>query len=305
MAARWAEHRDRLTSSYELLCNLIDEAQTDESGQVTHDTIDDAVHARRRRNSQMEDNVHRAIRDKLTIIEVQGTTIGQINGLTVQQLGDYSFGTPARITARSSVGRPGVISIERLVAMSGPIQQKGSMVLQGILARRFARNAPMSFDCSVTFEQLYGGVEGDSASMAEYIAIVSDLADTPIRQDIAITGSVNQLGEAQVIGGVHHKIEGFYRTCREQGELTGTQGVVIPARNRGHLVLRDEIADAVEAGTFHVFTVDTVDEAVALFTGMEVGLAANGDVLAQGDTVYGRVLTTLRKFDELLAVRHL
>ncbi|MDA0821251.1 MAG: hypothetical protein O3C28_02360 [Proteobacteria bacterium] len=163
----------------------------------------------------------------------------------------------------------------------------------------------MSFDCSVTFEQLYGGVEGDSASMAEYIAIVSDLADTPIRQDIAITGSVNQLGEAQVIGGVHHKIEGFYRTCREQGELTGTQGVVIPARNRGHLVLRDEIADAVEAGTFHVFTVDTVDEAVALFTGMEVGLAANGDVLAQGDTVYGRVLTTLRKFDELLAVRHL
>ncbi|MFT4582579.1 MAG: putative ATP-dependent protease [Gammaproteobacteria bacterium] len=305
LAARWATHRKPLTSSYELLCNLIEEASADDTGQVSREAVAAAVSARRRRNSQMEDEAQRAIRNKLTIIQVHGTTVGQVNGLTVQQLGDNAFGTPARITARSSVGRRGVISIERLVAMSGPIQQKGSMVLQDILARRFARTAPMSFDCSVTFEQLYGGVEGDSASMAEYLAIISDLADTPIRQDLAITGSVNQLGEAQVIGGVHHKIEGFYRTCRENGGLSGTQGVVVPAQNRDHLVLRDEVADAVEAGMFHVFTVNTVDEAVALFTGMNVGLGANGEVIADADSVYGRVLATLRDFDVALATRHL
>jgi predicted ATP-dependent protease len=181
------------------------------------------------------------------------------------------------------------------------------MVLQGLIARRFARNAPLSFDCSVTFEQLYGGVEGDSASMAEYVAIISDLSDVPIRQDVAITGSVNQLGEAQVIGGVHHKVEGFFRTCRDNGGLSGSQGVIVPAANTQNLVLRDEVADAVAAGNFHIWTVKTVDEAVALFTGMESGLDEHGALPADidGDTVYGRVIATLNDFDEALAKRHL
>lgn len=185
--------------------------------------------------------------------------------------------------------------------MAGPIQQKGTFVLQGLLTRRFARHAPTSFDCSVTFEQLYGGVEGDSASLAEYIAIVSDLADLPIRQDLAITGSVNQLGEAQVIGGVHHKVEGFFRACRDMGELTGTQGVVIPARNEPNLVLRDDVTDAIASGRFHLYSIESVDEAVELFMGTPVGDPADAD----DATVYGRVIETLNAFDALLAERGL
>jgi predicted ATP-dependent protease len=194
-----------------------------------------------------------------------------------------------------------VINIERLVAMSGPIQQKGTLVLQGLLTRRFARHAPTSFDCSVTFEQLYGGVEGDRASLAEYIAIISDLADLPIRQDLAITGSVNQLGEAQVIGGVHHKVEGFFRVCQDVGEFTGEQGVVLPAGNEQHLVLRDEVANAVGEGRFRLFSVGSVDDAVELFTGLPVGDPSQPDA----DTVYGRVVHTLNAFDGAPAERGL
>ena len=214
----------------------------------------------------------------------------------MQTIGDHSFGTPARITARASVGRRGIVNIERDVAMSGPIQQKGILVLQGILMRRFARSFPLSFDCSITFEQLYGGVEGDSASMAEYLAIVSDLAEVPLRQDLAITGSINQLGEAQVIGGAHHKIEGFFRACETLGELTGTQGAIIPAANEDHLVLRDSVAQAVAAGKFHVYSVTTVEEALELFTGMPIGDAEQ----ESDDTLYGRVRKTLNRFDTAL-----
>jgi len=300
MAARWAGHRQRITTQFEAVSNLIEEACTD-GCHIDRPLLERVIVERRKRNAHIEDEVHRAIRDRLTIITVEGSSVGQINGLTVQNVGDHVFGAPARITARASVGRRGVINIERLVAMSGPIQQKGSLVLQGLLTRRFARHAPTSFDCSVTFEQLYGGVEGDSASLAEYIAIVSDLADLPIRQDLAITGSVNQLGEAQVIGGVHHKIEGFFRVCQEVGELTGHQGVLLPAANEQHLVLRDDVTRAIADGRFHLYAVAHVDDAVELFTGMPVGSAAE----ARDDTVYGRVVQTLEQFDAILAERRL
>ncbi len=299
-AARWGGHRERISTRFEAVNNLIEEACAD-CEQVDEAAVRAAITARRRRNSQIEDEVHRAITEELTIISVTGDAIGQINGLTVQDVGDHVFGAPSRITARASVGRRGVINIERLVAMSGPIQQKGSMVLQGLLARRFARHAPTSFDCSVTFEQLYGGVEGDSASLAEYIAIISDLADLPIRQDLAITGSVNQLGEAQVIGGVQHKVEGFFRACRDVGDLTGTQGVVLPFSNERNLVLRDEVVTAIAAGEFKLFSIENVDEAVELFTGYPLGSAAE----RSQDTVYGRVVQTLETFDNLLTERGL
>ena len=307
-SARWASHRKRLSAQFELLNDLVLEA-----AQIAHqerteaaatqplsaDQITQAIENRRSRNSLIEDSVHRAIADGTTLIDVRGHEIGQINGLTVQTIGDHSFGTPARITARASVGRRGVVNIERDVAMSGPIQQKGILVLQGILMRRFARSFPLSFDCSITFEQLYGGVEGDSASMAEFIAIVSDLAEVPLRQDLAITGSINQLGEAQVIGGAHHKIEGFFRACETLGGLSGTQGVIIPAANEDHLVLRDSVQQAVAAEQFHVYSVTTVEQALELFTGLPVGDAET----ESNDTLYGRVRRTLNLFDKALQNR--
>ncbi len=303
LSARWAGSRERLTASYELVADVLIEAAklTPGQGLITAVEIAAAVKARRRRNSQIEDRVHQAIADGAILIQTQGAVVGQVNGLTVQFVGDHVFGTPARITARCAVGRRGVINIERMVAMSGPIQQKASMVLQGMLMRRFAHGFPLSFDCSVTFEQLYGGVEGDSASLAEYIAIISELADLPVRQDIAITGSINQLGEAQVIGGVHHKVEGFYRACRSGG-LTGTQGVIVPARNQVNLVLREEVKAAIAQGAFHVWTVTLVEEALTLLLG-----APCGELDAQGcypvDSVYGRVMAKLAGFDEILKAR--
>ncbi len=244
------------------------------------------------------------LREGTILIQTHATVVGQINGLTVQALGDHAFGSPARITARCSVGRRGVINIERLVAMSGPIQQKGSMTLQGILMRRFAHQFPLSFDCSVTFEQMYGGIEGDSASMAEYIAIVSELADIPIRQDLAITGSINQLGEAQVIGGLHHKVEGFFAACESLGGLSGTQGVILPRQNEPNLVLRDEVRDAIAAGRFHLYSVSRAEEAIELFAGMPAG-ESDGSGNYPKDSVYGRVMTTLSRFDTTLTARHI
>ena len=299
-AARWAGHRKRISTQFENICNIIEEACSD------CDTIDDeeilkAIEARRYRNSHIEDEAHRAIRDKFTIISVTGSAVGQVNGLTVQNAGDHVFGAPARITARASIGRRGVINIERMVAMSGPIQQKGTLVLQGLLTRYFARHAPTSFNCSVTFEQTYGGVEGDSASLAEFIAIISDLADLPVRQDLAVTGSVNQLGEAQVIGGIHHKIEGFFRACQDAGALTGKQGVALPTVNAQHLVLREDVVAAVTKARFRIYTIDTVEDAIELF----IGLPAGSPKEERDDTVYGRVVKTLNSFDRILAERGL
>lgn len=305
MASRWAEHRERLTARFELITDVMIEASKLYPGvALTCEHIRAAVRLRRERNGQVEDRVQRAIGDGTVLIQASGAVVGQINGLTVQSAGDHVFGSPARITARSSVGRRGVISIERLVAMSGPIQQKGSMTLQGLLMRYFANKFPLSFDCSVTFEQMYGGIEGDSASMAEYIAIVSELADVPIRQDLAITGSVNQLGEAQVIGGAHHKIEGFFAACQSLGPLTGSQGVVLPLQNEANLVLRDEVRDAVRAGSFHLYSVVRVEEAIELFTGMPAGtMSESGDYPPV--SVYGRVLARLTRFDTMLTARHI
>jgi predicted ATP-dependent protease len=305
MASRWAEHRERLTARFELISDVLIEASKLNPGvALTADHIRAAVALRRDRNGQVEDRVQRSIAEGAILIQTRGAVVGQINGLTVQALGDHAFGSPARITARSSVGRRGVINIERLVAMSGPIQQKGSMTLQGILMRRFAHQFPLSFDCSVTFEQMYGGIEGDSASMAEYIAIVSELADVPIRQDLAITGSINQLGEAQVIGGVHHKIEGFFASCQSLGGLSGTQGVILPRQNEANLVLRDEVRDAIAAGRFHLYSVVRAEEAIELFTGMPVGEMDPSGAYPK-ESVYGRVMARLSRFDTMLTARHI
>jgi len=307
IAARLAERRDRVTARFELVEDLVTEAAV-RARQAKERTLSDAVllatvAARRRRNTRIEDRVIRSIVEGAVMIDTTGQAVGQVNALTITDIGDRRFGTPVRVTARASVGRVGIINIERDVELGGPIQQKGAMVLQGFLAGRFGQILPPSFTCSITFEQSYGGVEGDSASLAELIVVLSDLAQLPVRQDIAMTGSVNQLGQAQAVGGVHWKIEGFFRVCAAQpGGLTGTQGVVVPAANRVSLVLRDELAEAVRAGRFHIWSMASVEDAAALLIGREPGVAdAAGNY--PPDSIFGRAAARLSAFDRILAER--
>ncbi len=303
MASRWSGDRRRLSARFEMIEDVVQEAAhliaPDNKIPIGLHQIKKANRNRRRRNARIEDHMHRSIAEGAVMIDVAGSVTGQINALTVRDLGDHAFGAPSRVTARASIGRRGVSNIERDVAMGGPIQQKGAMILQGFLAGRFARRFPLSFNCSITFEQNYGGVEGDSASLAELLAVLSDLSGLPLRQDCAITGSVNQRGQTQVVGGVHHKIEGFYRACTDAGDLSGSQGVLIPRANEPNVVLRDEVAEAVADGRFHIWSADTVDEAIEHFTGVPAGVAdASGNYPA--DTVYGKVMAVLEDFDRAL-----
>jgi predicted ATP-dependent protease len=231
VAARWAADRGKLSARFEQAADLMSEAVNQADGGdapvITEAATDAAMTRRRQRNARVEDRLHEGIRLGTMVIDTAGAVVGQVNALTVRDMGDHAFGTPARVTARASVGRRGVTNIERDSALGGPIQQKGVMVLQGFLAGHFARRIPMSFNCSITFEQSYGGVEGASTSIAELLAIVSDLSG----QALAVTGSVNKRGQTQAVGGVHYKVEGFFRACVEAGGLTGSQGVVLPAAN--------------------------------------------------------------------------
>ncbi len=307
VASRWAERRDRLTAQVELIADLVAEAATlaRRDGKRTLDAaiVAAAHHARGRRNARIEESMLKHVVDGMMLIDTDGGAIGQINALTVNSTGDHAFGTPVRVTARSYAGRTGIINIERFIGMGGPIQQKGAMVLEGFLAGKFAQTRPLSFTCSITFEQVYGGVEGDSASMAELVAVLSDLAQLPIRQDLAITGSVNQEGISQPIGGAHWKIEGFFRVCAAKpGGLTGTQGVIVPQTNRVSLVLHDEVTEAIAAGRFHLWSVGTVEDAAALLLGTPAGEPdAAGNY--PPDTVFGRVAARLDAFDRVLMER--
>jgi predicted ATP-dependent protease len=305
-SARWAAHREKLSGRFELIDDLLSEAAAlmKQAGnrRLTAEHVRAAIAERRRRNSLVEDRVHDSIRRGHILIDVGGTIVGQVNGLTVRDLGDHAFGLPSRITARTSVGKLGVVNIERATLMGGPIQQKGVMVLEGFIAGRFARSFPLSYSASITFEQNYGGVEGDSASLAELCAVLSDLGDLPVRQDIAVTGSVNQLGQVQAVGGVHQKIEGFYRACKDRGPLTGSQGVIVPAANELNVTLRDEVRDAVAEKKFHIWSVGQVGEAIELLTGIASGADAK-DGKYPSKSVYGRVLAKLAEHDRILTER--
>ena len=304
LASRWAGHRAKLSAQVERIEDMVAEAHrlAEPGAAISRDLVVRALDSRRRRNARLSERHQEAIADGRIAIVARGMAHAQVNALTVIDMGDHSYGGPSRVTARASVGRHGVINLERAVALSGPIQQKGAMVLHGYLAGRFARRFPLSFDCSITFEQNYGGVEGDSASLAELLAILSDLSGLPLRQDLGITGSVNQHGRSQAIGGADVKIEGFFRTCESTGGLTGEQGVVLPAANECNLALRDDVAEAVGQGRFHLYSVETIDEAVELFTGR-----AAGEPDAEGnfapDTVNGLVAARLAEYDRILSER--
>ena len=310
LSSRWAGDRTKLSSRFERMDDLIAEAvaiarRAGEAETIEVEHIRKAREARDRRNSRIEDRSQEAIRRGAIKIDVTGAVVGQVNGLTVRDLGDHAFGGPSRVTARTSIGRKGVVNIERDVAMGGPIQQKAAMILQGYFTGQFARRMPLSFTASMTFEQNYGGVEGDSASLAEAVAIVSDLAQIPVRQDIAITGSMNQFGVAQSVGGVPDKVEGFFRACKEAGSLTGKQGCIAPASNADQLILDDDVSEAIAAGEFHLWTVERLEDALALMLDAEVAEPdAAGDY--PPDSIFGRVQTSLAAFhQELLRAERL
>jgi predicted ATP-dependent protease len=230
------------------------------------------------------------------MIDVDGDVVGQVNALAVFQIGDISFGRPCRITAETFMGKHGIINIEREAKMSGSTHDKGVLILSGFLGKVFAQKYPLSLSISIAFEQSYEGIDGDSASSTELYAVLSSLAEVPIHQGIAVTGSVNQKGQIQAIGGVIQKIEGFFEVCQAKG-LTGRQGVIIPKANIKNMMLKREIILAVENGQFHIYQVTTVDEGIEILTGIPAGVTdEQGDY--PEDSVYGRVQKKLLTYLE-------
>lgn len=300
---RFADRHDRLSSRFSLVSDLIREAgywaRKEGHSFVTHADVDAAVTHKRHRSSLAEHWIQDEIKEGTLMVDLDGDVVGQINGLSVHQLGDYAFGRPTRITARTYVGTKGVIDIQREAELAGTIHSKGVMTLAGYLAGKFAGSHPFAMSASLTFEQTYSEVEGDSASVAELAAILSSLADLPIHQWLAVTGSVNQLGEIQPIGGVNEKIEGFFESCSRKG-LTGRQGVVIPARNTKHLALRRDVVEAVESGHFSVYAVNTIEEALELLTGIAAG-ERGLDRAYPPDTVFGRAAQRLEEMAQAVA----
>ncbi|MCA9971840.1 MAG: AAA family ATPase [Anaerolineales bacterium] len=274
--SRLAGDAQRLSTHTQQIADLLREANywCGEAGRgvVQAEDVQQALDAHQYRNGRIQERMQEAVLRDTILIDTDGEATGQINGLAVLQVGGYAFGKPSRISARVRLGKGEVVDIERKVDMSGPFHSKGVLILTGFLGGRYAAERPLSLSASLVFEQSYSGIDGDSASSAELYALLSALAETPIRQDLAVTGSVNQHGQVQAIGGVNEKIEGFFNLCRARG-LTGSQGVLIPAANVKNLMLHQDVVDAVAAGQFHVYPVHTVDEGIALLTGMPAGAA--------------------------------
>jgi len=269
--------------------------------QAGDDTIKDD-HVRRaiaeqiRRLDRVRERLHEEILRDTIRVATEGAETGQVNGLSVIGIGNFSFGQPSRISARVRMGAGKVIDIEREVELGGPLHSKGVLILSGFLAARYAPDVPMSLAATLVFEQSYGGVEGDSASAAELFSLLSALADAPLRQDIAVTGSIDQNGRIQAIGGVNEKIEGFFDICSARG-LTGSQGVMIPAANAKHLMLREDVVEACRAGKFAVYPIATADQGIALLTGLNAGERGD-DGAFPADSVNGRVEARLLAFAE-------
>jgi predicted ATP-dependent protease len=273
-AARLADHSGKLSLLIEQLREVLIEADFRSRDRkqkvISREDVAQALAARIHRASRLRDRMHETILEKVALIATEGARVGQINGLSVIELGGFAFGRPIRITCQVRPGGGKVVDIEREVELGDPVHSKGVLILSGFLAGRYALDTPMSLFASLVFEQSYGAVAGDSASSAELYALLSALADVPLRQDLAVTGSVNQHGEIQAIGAVNEKIEGFYDICKARG-LTGTQGVLIPQANVQHLMLRKDVIEACAAGQFSVYAVATIDEGIALLSGRAAG----------------------------------
>jgi lon-related putative ATP-dependent protease len=273
--SRLAGDATKLTSHLQSICDLVHESDYHASGQgrdtVIAADVQQALDAQLFRASRIQERMREAMLRNTILIDTDTEKTGQINGLAVYSLGDRNFGKPSRITARIRLGKGEVVDIEREVEMGGPIHSKGVLILSGFLGARYALNQPLSLSATLVFEQSYGGIEGDSASSAELYALLSSIADIPIRQWYAVTGSVNQYGEVQAIGGVNEKIEGFFDLCHQRG-LTGKQGVLIPASNVRNLMLRNDIVQAVEDGSFSIYPISHIDEGIEVLTGVPAGV---------------------------------
>ncbi len=270
-AARLAEKQGKLSLRFSDLANVVREAShwAAAAGQATVAAahVEQALAERVYRANLVEERVQELLEDGTIMVDTAGSVVGQVNGLSVYDLGDFSFGKPSRITSRAAVGRAGVVAIDREAKMSGRIYHKGVLILSGYLAGKYAQDKQLSLSASLAFEQSYGEVEGDSASAAELIALVSSIADLPVKQHLAVTGSINQKGEIQPIGGVNEKIEGFFAVCKARG-LTGDQGVVVPKQNVKNLMLKKEVVAAVRDRRFFIYAVSTIDEALELLIGL-------------------------------------
>lgn len=271
-----AGRKKKLTLKMALISDILREANYwanhNGGGFITRDNVDKAIKQKKFRSSLSEDKMQEFLLDGYINVDTSGSRVGQINGLSVFDLGDYSFGRPSRITASLSLGRQGVTAIDRESKLSGAIHTKGVLIMEGYLKGRYSQDAPLSLSASIVFEQSYGMVDGDSASAAELIVLLSRLAEVPLRQDFGITGAISQQGEVQTIGGVNQKIEGFFEICKARG-LTGEQGVIIPAGNVPDLMLKGQVVDAVRDGQFAIYAVNTTDEALEILTGMPAGVA--------------------------------
>ncbi|PTV98105.1 lon-related putative ATP-dependent protease [Halanaerobium saccharolyticum] len=291
-SSRLTGDREKLSTKFNEIIEILVEADvwSDSFGEeiVSASSVKKAIDEKERRSNLLEEKIQEQIDRDHLLLDVSGSEIGQINGLSVYQAGNYSFGRPARITARSYLGKEGVINIEREAKMSGRIHSKGVMILTGYLGGKYAQDSPLSLTASIAFEQSYGGVDGDSATCAEVVALLSSLAGIPVRQDIAITGSMNQKGVVQPIGGVNEKIEGFFKVCQTKG-LTGEQGVIIPQRNLDNLMLNQEVVEAVDQGKFNLYSIDDIDQA------LEIMLAK------EADQIHSAVKEKLEEYAELEA----
>ncbi len=298
--SRLAGSQNKLTTRFNEVVELICEADTwatlDKSEVVTEEHIKQAIDEKRFRANKYEEKLQDMFAEGKLLMDTDGAKVGQVNGLAVLAVGEYTFGKPSRITANTYMGRSGVINIERETKISGTSHTKGVLILSGYLGEKYAQKNPLTLTCSLTFEQLYEGVDGDSASSTELYAILSSLSGIPLRQDIAVTGSVNQKGEIQPIGGATQKIEGFFSVCKLKG-LTGKQGVMIPYQNINNLTLNDEVLAAVQAGTFHIYAVKTIDEGIEVLTGVAAGASQSDETYPAG-TVHFKVVNKLNEYME-------
>src|SRR5215468_1652927 len=298
--ARLRDHQRKLTARFLDIAKLGVEA-SHWAGKAGHEVVlaedvDAAIAQQERRRNMVEERTREVIADGTVMIDTEGARVAQINGLSVIDVGDYDFGRPSRVTARVSVGRGTVQSIEREIELSGPIHSKGFLILTGYLQAQYAQDWPLSLAATITFEQSYGGIDGDSASTTELYALLSALSGLPLDQGIAVTGAVNQHGEVQAVGGVTRKIEAFYDVCRERG-LTGQQGVIVPTANVKNLMLKEEIVEAVRAGRFHVWAVSHIDEGIELLMDCVAGERAADGTFPEG-TVHRLVQDRLREYAE-------
>lgn len=286
-SCRFAEEQDRISTEFNRITEMIVEAsawaKAEQASIVKRDHVRKAVEEKKFRSNLIQERIARAFEDGVIRIDTEGEVVGQINGLSVVDLMDYRFGHPSRITANVFMGQEGVVNIEREVKMTGPIHNKGLLILTSYLGRTYAQDMPLSLSAHLTFEQTYGGIDGDSASSTELYCLLSALSGVPLKQGIAVTGSVDQFGNIQPIGGVNEKIEGFFQYCEHRG-LTGKQGVLIPVRNIRHLMLEQKVIDAVSEGKFTIWAVSTIDEGIEALTG------------TAASTIHRKVKNRLRKW---------